>query len=56
MSRRPHPATTRDQIFQDLELLRIPLPEEEFDQLLAAADKEEKHIEYSQSSLSSSTT
>ena len=40
MSRRPQPPSIRDQIFQDLELLRIPLPEDEFDQLLAAAEKE----------------
>ena len=37
MSRRPQPPSIREQIFQDLELLRIPLPEDEFDQLLAAA-------------------
>jgi len=40
MSRRPQPTSIRDQIFQDLELLRIPLPEDEFDQLLATAEKE----------------
>jgi DNA replication protein DnaC len=47
MSRRPHPPSIRDQIFQDLELLRIPLPEDEFDQLLAAADQERlSHLEF----------
>mgnify|MGYP001029086245 FL=1 len=40
MSRRPQPPSIRDQIFQDLDVLRIPLPEDEFDQLLAAAEKE----------------
>jgi len=47
MSRRPQPPSIRDQIFQDLELLRIPLPEDEFDQLLAAGEKERlSHLEF----------
>jgi DNA replication protein DnaC len=40
MNRRNHPKATRDRIFQHLETLRISLPEDEFDQLLSAADKE----------------
>jgi DNA replication protein DnaC len=53
MSRRPHSPTIREQILQALEILRIPLPEEEFDQLLAAADKEQRsHLEFLQRVLS----
>ena len=53
MSRRPHPPTIRDQILQALEILRIPLPEDEFDQLLAVADKERlSHLEFLQRMLS----
>ena len=40
MSRRNHPKALRERIFQHLETLRISLPENEFDQLLSAADKE----------------
>lgn len=53
MSHRRQTPALREQIFQALEILRIPLPAEEFDQLLAAADREHlSHLEFLQRVLS----
>ena len=47
MSRRNHPQALRESIFQHLQTLRIPFSEDEFDQLLSAADKDSiSHLEF----------
>jgi DNA replication protein DnaC len=53
MSRHKHPQPMRERIFQHLATLRILLPEDEFDQLLSATDKEKlSHLEFLERMLS----
>lgn len=47
MSRRNPPQAMRERIFQHLQILRIPFSEDEFDQLMSTADKENiSHLEF----------
>lgn len=47
MSRRNPPQAMRERIVQHLQILRIPFSEDEFDQLMSAADKENiSHLEF----------
>lgn len=47
MSRHNRPQAMRERIFEYLQILRVPFPEDEFDQLMSAADKENiSHLEF----------